>query len=59
MWFYFIDDGFCYNLCFGNFFMEILTCFVVFYTINPFAVFSTFDVDKLGKISLTPLERLP
>ena len=41
------------------FFIEILTCCEVFYTIDPFTVFSTFDMDKFGKISLTPLERLP
>ena len=32
------------------FVIEILTCCVVFYTIDAFAVFSTFDLDKLGKI---------
>ena len=41
------------------FFIEILTCCVVFYTIDSFAVFSTFDLDKLGKIPSTLLGILP
>ena len=59
--FTFIYDGFCYSPRFGNFFyrnFDLLNC-VVFDTIDSFTVFSTFDLDKLGKISLTPLERLP
>ena len=57
--FTFVDGGFCYSPCFSKFFLiEISTCCVVFYTIDPFTAFSPFDVDKLGKISLTPLERL-
>ena len=38
-------------------FIKILTCCEVF-TPFPFTVFSTFEMDKLGKFSLTPLERL-
>ena len=41
------------------FLIEILTCCLVFYTIDPFTVFSTFDLDKLRKIPSAILGRLP
>ena len=45
--FTFIDDGFVTVPALAIFFIEILTCCVVFYTCtDPFAVFSTFDLDK-------------
>ena len=41
------------------FLIEILTCCLVFYTIDPFTVFSTFDLDKLRKIASAIPGRLP